>query len=300
MSADEDSTDAPQWFARSTRLDSPPPAVTVRVEFGARSERGRHQPQNDDHYLILRTGRHEETLLSNIPDNELPPRFDEFAYGMVVADGLGRAGGVASRLAITTLVNLGVYFGKWNVRIDEATAEEVMGRAERFYRDVDSALVQASKYRPTGLQATLTTVYSAGDELFFAHVGHSRAYLFRKDELLQLTHDHTVGGDRPSHPMSTDVPVAARDRHHPLTEAIGRAGASGPKIDVERVGLLDGDVILLCTNGLTDTVPDARIAQVLRSHQSPDDMCRELVSLAVESGGEDDATALIAAYTIPG
>jgi serine/threonine protein phosphatase PrpC len=299
MSAD-DSTDEPRWFARSTRLDSPPPGVNVRVEFGATSERGSRQPQNDDHYLIMRVGRNQETVMSNLPDTELPPRFDEFAYAMIVADGLGRAGGIASRLAITTFVNLAVYFGRWNVRIDEPTAEDVMKRAERFYRDIDSALVQASKYRPTGLQTTLTAVYTAGDELFFAHVGHSRAYLFRKDELLQLTHDHTLTGDGPSDATSTDVLVGANDRHQPLTEAIGRSGASGPRIDVERVGLVDGDVILLCTNGLTDAVDNARIAQILRSHQPPDHLSRDLVKLAIESGGGDDATALVASYAIPG
>jgi len=292
MNAD-DSTDEPRWFARSTRLDSAPPGVSVRVEFGARSEPGRLQPQNEDHYLIMQTARHQETLTSNLPENEIPPRFDEFAYAMLVADGLGHAGGIASRLAITTFVNLAVYFGRWNVRVDEPTAEEIMRRAEHFYRDIDSALVQASKYRPTGLQTTLTAVYTAGDELFFAHVGHSRAYLFRKDELLQLTRDHAIAGD----PATEDAGVGA---HHPLTEAIGRSGASGPRIDVERVGLVDGDIVLLCTNGLTDAVDDARIAEVLRSHQPPDDLCRELVSLARASGGDDDATALIASYAIPG
>jgi len=299
MSAN-DSNDVPRWFARPAHIDSPGPSVPVQVEFGAHSDRGPRQPQNDDHYLIMRTGRHAETLMSNLPPEELPPRFDEFAYGMVVADGLGRAGGVASRLAITTLANLGVYFGKWNVRIDEATAEDVMNRAELFYRDIDSALVQASKYRPTGLQTTLTAVYTAGDELFFAHVGHSRAYLFRRNELLQLTRDHTLANGRPLDATTRDALVGARDRHHPLTEAIGRAGASGPRIDIERCGLLDGDLVLLCTNGLSDVVDDARIATVLRSGHPPNDLCRELVQLALSSGGDDDVTAIIGAYTITG
>ena len=67
-----------------------------------------------------------------------------------------------------------------------------MDRAERFYRAVDSTLLQASRHSQLGLQSTLTAVYTAGSELFFAHVGHSRAYLCRDGELLQLTHDHTL------------------------------------------------------------------------------------------------------------
>ena len=97
-----------------------------------------------------------------------------------------------------------------------------------------------------------------------------------------------------------DVAASARDLHHTLTETIGDAGAGGPRIDVERCGLLDGDTVLLCTNGLTDMVDDARIATVLRLHRTPDDQCRTLVDLAVEAGGEDDVTAVVAHYRIPG
>ena len=79
-----------------------------------------------------------------------------------------------------------------------------------------------------------------------------------------------------------------------------RTGVSGPKIDVERCGLLDGDTVLLCTNGLTDIVDDAGIAGVLRLDRTPDDQCRMLVDLAVEAGGEDDVTATVAHYRIPG
>ena len=252
----------------------------MEVEFGARSRRGPLRSVNEDHYLILRLGRHQETLMTSLPDGEKPPRFDEYAYGMVIADGLGWHGEVASRLAITTLAHLAVYFGKWNVRIDEAIAEEMMDRVEQFYRDVDATLVQADKYSPVRLQTTLTAVCTAGSDLFFAHVGHSRAYLFRDGELLQLTHDHT------------------HDRCHTLTETIGKLGAS-PKIDVERLGLLDGDALLLCTNGLTDVVPDARIADALRLHATPQERCRALVNLVIAAEGTDDATVLVAQYRIP-
>ena len=151
----------------------------MEVEFGARSRQGPRQSVNEDHYLIVRVGRHQETLMTSLPDGDVPQRFDEFGYGMVVADGMGSAGEAASRLAISTLVHLVIYFGKWNVRIDEPIADEMMDRAERFYRSVDSTLLQAGRDNPRGLQTTLTAVYTAGTELFFAHVGHSRAYLFR-------------------------------------------------------------------------------------------------------------------------
>ena len=84
-----------------------------------------------------------------------------------------------------------IYFGKWHLRIDEPIADEIMDRAQRFYRAVGSTLLHAGQYNQCGLQSTLTAVFTAGSELFFAHSGNSRAYLCRDGTLLQLTRDHT-------------------------------------------------------------------------------------------------------------
>src|SRR4051794_32736 len=120
-----------------SQLDTPPPSVPVQVEFGARSQRGPQRSINDDHYLIVRLTRRHDTLRTSLPDDEVPSGFEEFAYAMVVADGIGGAGETASRLAITTLSQLSIYFGRWDVRIDETIAEQVMARAQGFYKGVD-------------------------------------------------------------------------------------------------------------------------------------------------------------------
>jgi PPM family protein phosphatase len=271
----------------------------VTVDFGARSQRGSLRPVNDDHYLILRLGRHQETLLTSLPAHDVSKRFDEFAYGMVIADGMGRGGEEASRLAISTLVRLATYFGKWHVRIDEAIGDEVMDRAQRFYRGVNAALLEASRDNRRSYQTTLTAIFSAGTELFFVHVGHSRAYLFRDDRLFQLTYDHTLDRRRPGEPRIVDVTAGARDQQHIMTRTLGGPSQGGLKIDVERLGLLHGDAVLLCTNGLTDVIEDEQIAATLLSHGTPDDRCRALVDLAVESGSTDDVTVLVGQYQIP-
>src|SRR6185503_16186290 len=97
--------------------DEPAPRITfeafqplsslIAVEFAARSHPG-GRPANEDHYLILRLGRHQETLGSSLRRGEVPDRFDEAGFGMVVADGMGAsgAGETASRLAIATLAHL--------------------------------------------------------------------------------------------------------------------------------------------------------------------------------------------------
>jgi serine/threonine protein phosphatase PrpC len=277
-------------------LDSPPPSADVDVEFGAQTRRGPQRSINDDHHLILRLGRHEEVLMTSLPEGEVPERFDEYGYGMVVADGIGTTGETASRLAISTLVHLAIYFGKWHVRVDDPIADEMIDRARRFYRSVDSLLVETSQFSPGRLQTTLTAVYTAGSELFFAHVGHSRAYVFRDDQLMQLTHDHTADRERPRN--ATIVDATARDLRHLVTQSLGGPGSAATRIDVERCGLLHGDVVLLCTNGLTDVASDAQIATVLRMHRAPDDQCRALVDLAANSGGQDDVTAVTAHYRI--
>ena len=281
---------------------APPRSSTMEVTFGAWSERGRLHPVNEDHYLIIRLERSQDTIRTSLPEELIAKHFMEHGYGMVVADGMtGRGGEEASRLAIVTLMYLVLHFGKWNLRVDNRIAEEIMSRAERFYRHVDSIVVSEGR-KGQRLQTTLTAVFGAGSDLFFAHVGHSRAYLLRGNTLMRLTHDHTIGArQRPDMPIAplVDVNATARDLKHILTQTIGMIGAVGPRIDLERFHLADGDRVLVCTNGLTDAVDEDVIAEVLAASLSPEEISRRLVALAMSAAGDDDATALVAAFRLP-
>jgi serine/threonine protein phosphatase PrpC len=294
-------SDAVRWFGRSpllARLDSPPPEDRLAVNFGALSQPGPARPVNGDHYLIVRLGRCQETLVTNLSATDAPTRFDEDAFAMIVADGLGEEGATASSLAISTLRQLSVYFGRWNLRIDEPAADEVIDRARRFYRGIDSTLKRAGQDRARTLQTTLTAVYIAGDELFFAHVGHSRAYLLREHELVQLTRDQTLEEKRQVPLRLVDVGSTVRDAHHILTDALGGPGSRGPRIHVERCGLVDGDIVLLCTNGLSDVVNEQRLASVLDSPRTPHEQCRALAEMATDAGTTDDVTVMVAHYGV--
>jgi PPM family protein phosphatase len=285
--------------------DFPPLSSRVRVDFGAQSRRGLFHSVNEDHYLIIELGRHQKTLLTSLPETVVARRFDEFGYAMIVADGFGGTGTgeSASRLALATLMHLVLHFGKWNVRIDDQIAQEVIDRAERFYRHIDSAVVHQNLKGPVaGLQTTLTAVFGAGRDLFFAHVGHSRAYLFREGRLLRLTHDHTIGRRHASKvPVAAlvDVNTAARDLKHIILDTMGMSGGSGPTIDLERFQIDDNDRVLVCTNGLTDMVEEDAIEAVMAMNESPDEQCRRMVDLAVSAGGDDDVTVLIGHYHVP-
>jgi protein phosphatase len=280
----------------------PPLSSLVDATFGARSRRGRNHAVNEDHYLIIRMGRSQQMLLTSLPQGVIADRYDEHGYAMMLADGIGGAGETASRLALSTLMHLVLHFGKWNLRIiNDRVAQEVMGRAARFYRHVDGTVAHHGMSGTTPVpQTTLTATFSAGRDLFFAHVGHSRAYLLRHGALSRLTRDHTIGSQQSAAvPMAPLVNVAARDVEHLLTQTIGMRGSTGPRIDLERFQLDDGDRVLVCSNGLTDAVDEASIARVLASDDAPDDQCEKLVDLALAAGGEDDATALVARYRIP-
>ena len=125
----------------------------MRVKFGARSHQGSARQRNEDHYLVVRLGRHQETLATSLSGNDVPPRFEEHGYAMLVADGLGEggSGSVASRVALSTIAHLALHYGKWNVRIDPATASEIFERAEWFYSQADAA-VRTQRAHPPGVE----------------------------------------------------------------------------------------------------------------------------------------------------
>ncbi len=280
-----------------------PPSALVEVEFGAATDPGRRRATSDDHYWIMRMGRNQETIKSSLPDGCVPDRFEEHAYGMVVADGMGPDGPeIASRHAIATLAQLLLHFGKWNVRVNERTVWEIVQRAERFYQKVGEEVTDASRQHPglAGMSTTLTAACSAGDELFVVHVGHSRAYLYRGGLLTRLTRDQTLAQRIAETGRTTPIELAAHDLRHRLTDAIG--GQNGtPDIEIQNYQLLDGDVVMLSTNGLTDLVDDDQIANVLRNGEGLglDAQCQRLVDLALERGGPDNITAVLARYKIP-
>lgn len=279
-----------------------PLSATVKVEFGGLSHTGKVRPINEDHFLIARLGRDQETLLTNLPAGDVPEHFQESGYAMVVADGLGGAarGEVASRLAISTLAHLSLQFGRWNLRINEEIAREVTERAASFYRRIGETVIEEGRADPSlrGMGTTLTGAFTAGSDLFVASVGDSRVYLFRRGRLLQLTRDQTYSqlladiGQIPQHEVST------HHLRHILTEAIG-VGAGKINVKVRHLPLQDEDRLLLCTDGLTEMVDEEEIAGVLMRGQSAQDACQTLVDLALDHGGKDNVTVLLAKYEIP-
>jgi len=279
-----------------------PAAALVRAEFAARSHHGRTHQANEDHYLVIRLAQHFEPLLTTLASIDLPGGFEEYAYAAVVADGIGRAGAgsVAARLAISTLAHLALRVGRWDLRIDPGSAEEVIQRSEWLYRQAHDAILRQRHDHAelAGMAATLTGIYSVGIDLFVAHVGHTRCYLFRRGLLVQLTRDQTLRERRSTSSHPIPVGQAIEDDQHVLTNVVG-AGPSGPGVIVEHFRLADDDTLVLCTNGLTDVVTDEAISDVLASRRTPDEQCDQLVDMALTNGIGDNATVVIANYRVP-
>ncbi len=269
---------------------------------GAKSLRGKQRSQNDDHYLAIQLARSQTVLQTSLAASDLPGHFEEQAFAFMVADGLSDrgTGSMASRVALSTFAHLALHYGQWNVRIDGFTAAQVMDRAQRIYERINDAVLKRGQSHAElrGMATTLTAAYSAGDDLFIAHVGHSRAYCYREGELIQLTADHTLEGRMSGGPQLQSVQRSAQDLGHILTDTLG--GKRGlPEVLIEHTRIRDGDRLLLCTNGLTDVLDNDQIADVLSCHRGPQEECDALATLALDRGGEDDVTVLVADYRVP-
>jgi protein phosphatase len=274
-----------------------PTAVRVVADVAALSDRGAVRERNEDHFLIGRFGRALEVLCTNLPDGAVPSRAEETGYGLVVADGMGgmAAGDVASRLAIETLIQLVLHVPDWILRPDDASGDEALRRIKERYLQVDAALAhEAEEPALRGMGTTLTIAWNLGPQLFLAHAGDSRAYLLRGGTLHRLTRDHTLAQALADAGQVPAEEVATHRLRNVLVKWLG--GGKDHEPDVQRLPLADGDWLLLCSDGLTDMVDDATIADHLRSAQDAASTCGRLVERALERGGKDNVTVALARY----
>jgi protein phosphatase len=261
---------------------------------------GNVRTNNEDNFLVVRFGRFLQTMLTSLPEGHLMPEYALTGYGMAVADGMGgmAAGEVASRLALTVLVDLVLETPDWMLSQDEPHVETAIARAIRRFDRVNQSVLEEARRQPglKGMGTTLTMACSLGANMLIAHVGDSPVYLFRRGELHRLTRDHTVAQAMAEHESIPLQAVPPRYRHV-LTQAIG-VRETGGEPDIRRLPLEDGDRLLLCTDGLTDMVNDAAIASLLKGDEKSERACQSLLDLALERGGRDNVTVVVATYRI--
>lgn len=284
-------------------MDAPgPPSATVEVDLAAMSHAGKVRTNNEDHYLVVRFGRWMNALFTNLPEGGVPTRNEEVGYGMAVADGMGgrQAGEIASRISIEALIAAILQTPDWIVRPEGAFAELTMLRAADRHRALHNVLADRAEGHPElrGMGTTLTVAWSIGVDLFVAHVGDSRVYLFRDGKLCQLTTDHTLAQELADEGRIAPKQVASHRLRHVLTRAISTE-MEDVEPEVQHLRLADGDCMLVCTDGLTDMVPEEQMISALTESTKADDNVSRLVELALEQGGKDNVTAVVARYAMP-
>jgi serine/threonine protein phosphatase PrpC len=274
----------------------------VQVDISALTHTGHRRKNNEDQFFVARVTRGLETLMTTLSPGDVPDRADELNDLMVVADGMGghAAGEVASRLTISALVALALQIPDWILRVDAGHAPEIERRAREAVQRVDSMLVERGRQDALlhGMGSTLTAARSYGRELLIVHVGDSRAYLLRAGQLQRLTRDHTYVQMMVDAGHISPGDVAISNMRHMLTNVLGGA-VDEVDVDVDLLGLEDGDRLLLCSDGLTDCVDDETIGVTLQRALSSRDACDRLVQLALDDGGRDNVTVVVASFEFP-
>jgi PPM family protein phosphatase len=228
------------------------------VEQAGRTDVGRQRTANEDSLSVR------------------PPLF-------AVADGMGgaKAGEVASAVAVEA-----VETARESGEPAEAQLAGIVRAANR--RIYDLAIADESR---RGMGTTLTLAKVHGDEISLAHVGDSRAYRMRDGELQQLTRDHSLVAELE---RSGQITAEAAE-HHPQRSIITRALGPEPDVEVDTYTLAgrEGDVFLICSDGLTSMISDDEVTSILRSAGSLDDAADALVRAANQSGGKDNITVIL-------
>ncbi len=272
-------------------------AADLQLSFAGTTHVGLVRRNNEDQYLIVHVRKSLEILESSLVSTDLPFLPDQEGYVLLVADGIGgRAGGErASTLVVQEAAHYMLGAAKWFFHLDDPDEHVRLRLLRDALNRIDRQIIEAGEEDPTlaGMGTTLTAASIIGNGVFIVHVGDSRAYLLHDGELEQLTTDHTISQDLVNYGLISPEQAKTHKLHNVLTNALG--GKPGVAADFIKVRLAAGDRLLLCTDGLSELVADARIAEILRLKPHPQDACQALLDAALSAGGLDNITIVVAA-----
>ena len=216
---------------------------------------------------------------------------------MAVADGMGGTGRgeLASRLAIREAWDLAGHATSWVMKLRDLNTQELTERVEGFVYMMQRAFVHEHETNPEFSHSgtTWTSAYLVSAFAVIAQIGDSPSLLWREGTLARVTTDHTIEQEFIAAGVAPEV---AGKYGHMLTRCL-RFDAVKDRPNVYHVRLRPGDQLLLATDGLTDMVPDAAIAACVDDAPTAQAACDELVSLALDAGGRDNVTAVLARAT---
>jgi serine/threonine protein phosphatase PrpC len=252
-----------------------------------RTECGLVRKSNQDQFLIAELARSMWVLQTSLPQPEL-----QFAnrrgHLFLVADGMGghKGGELASALTVTTV---------------ERFMLDVFRRAEDFHTALKQAHAcildeAASHPEVSGMGTTLTMAVANNWKLFVVHAGDSRCYLFRAGQLEQLTTDHTYVGEMVRQGILDPADAAHHQFRHIVTNVVGGLQET-VDVEVQEFVLQPDDVILLCSDGLTEMLTPDQIAAILGAERNTQAACDRLVEQALQQGGRDNTTVIVTRFS---
>ncbi len=257
----------------------------AQIESFARTEVGCTRERNEDAFLILDLQTGAKGLGPGDRVRDLHPPGTLIA----VCDGMGgaAAGDLASRMAIEAIEQVARSRPAVMRPVD---AEEMLLAA---VTQANRSIGEYTKRHPDkrGMGTTLTAAIAMGTELVIVQVGDSRAYLRRGRVLQQLTMDQNVVGQMVAAGKLRPEDARNFKQRNVLLEAVGVQERVGP--DVVRAHVCAGDVLMLCTDGLTGPVTDRQVLDHMLRHEDPLRCCRALTEAACAAGGPDNVTAAI-------
>jgi protein phosphatase len=264
------------------------------------SHPGKVRAVNEDHFLLATIHKQLRVTRSNLPDLEagLSARQQRLASVAMVADGVGGGpgGAEASAIALEEVLRyvdggLAAYYGG---RGEEGEFGELLQAAAlKAHRAVQQRRAARGDARP--MATTLTLYIGVWPAYYLMQVGDSRYYVYRDARLEQVTRDQTIAQDLVDDGVLTRESARRTRFANTLSSTIG-GDTSAPV--VTRREFHWGNVHLLCSDGLTRHVGDARIAEVLGTMTSAQQACEQLVQDALDGGGTDNVTVVVA-RTVP-
>lgn len=273
------------------RPDPSPEPRTVDVHLFARTDVGQVREHNEDNFLVADLTQRSRGLLEANRKCSVAGHGNLFA----VCDGMGgaAAGEVASQLAVDIL---------YEKMVEGLTVDRNIERnelARRLVRSVESAglrIFQEAKADRTrrGMGTTVTAAALVDEVLFLAQVGDSRGYILREGQLVQVTRDQSLVNQLIEAGQLTEEEAETFEHNNIILQALGTADTV--QVDLTYVELRKGDVLLLCSDGLSGMVRFDEIRETLMQFSEPLDACKALTERANQAGGHDNITVVIVKF----
>jgi PPM family protein phosphatase len=276
-------------LADTVELNPRPPFVVAG--FGL-TDRGQRRDTNEDCFAVAEMARALRIHHTNLPQsktNVSPNR----AYVYLIADGMGghEAGEVASGLSVTTIEDFLLNTLKRFSNLQAGEEQGALLALQDALREADYRIFEETAKHPewSGMGTTLTMAFAVNWRLFVAHAGDSRCYLYSSGKLQQLTEDHSMRTEFARRGLT----VAAHRWRNVVTNILG-GPKPGVEVELHNLELHPGDTVLLCSDGLTEMVPEEQITAVLEQASDPQQACELLVAEANRQGGRDNITVIVA------